>query len=244
MSAFDFDPTLRWMFCMTHPDDEISICAFLRRLILNGNEVFVSWTHSKPIREQEARAVARLLGLCQDHLRFFGGTDGHVCEEIPQLLPEFAAWVREAKPDRICCGAFEQGHIDHDATNFLVSHCFRGPIFEIPFYHTYTTRLQTLNRFSDPRGEEILPLDEEDREFKLRVAKSYPSQNIWKILVWYEMSQNLRGRRQLLMKTERMRLQTHFNYRQPNHPPRLARRVRHCETWRRWKAAMRAASRS
>ena len=228
---------------MTHPDDEISICAFIRQLVLNGNDVFMSWTHSKPVREKEARAVAALLGICQDRLRFFNATDGSVCEEIPELLPQFSAWVREARPDRICCGAFEQGHIDHDATNYLVSHSFSGPIFEIPFYHTYTTRLQTLNRFSDPRGEEIHPLDEDDREFKLKVAKSYPSQNIWKILVWYEMSQNLRGRRQMLMKSERMRLQTHFNYRQPNHPPRIASKVRRCETWRRWKAAMRVASR-
>jgi LmbE family N-acetylglucosaminyl deacetylase len=243
LSAFDLDPNLRWLFCMTHPDDEISICAFVRRLVLNGNQVFISWTHSKPVREREARKVAKLLGVPQTHLRFFHATDGQVCHEIPELLSQFRSLVKEVGPDRICCGAFEQGHIDHDATNFLVSHSFDGPIYEIPFYHTYLTRLQILNRFSDGIGQEILPLTEPEQEFKLSVARSYPSQNIWRILLLYELSHKMLGRRKLLMKTERMRLQSHFNYRRPNHPPKLARRVKNCETWKRWKSAVRMAYR-
>ena len=231
------------MFCMTHPDDEISICAFIRRLVLNGNEVFISWTHSKPVREKEGRKVATLLGVPQEHLRFFNATDGKVCDEIPDLLPRFKAWMDEVKPDRVCCGAFEQGHIDHDSTNFLVSESFKGPMFEIPFYHTYLTRLQTLNRFSDPRGEEILELNEEEQDFKRTIAKCYPSQNIWSVLLWYEISQNVRGRRMQLAKTERMRQQVHFNFRRPNHPPKLARRVKQSKTWKRWKSAIRAAYR-
>ncbi len=228
---------------MTHPDDEISICAFIRRLVLNGNTVFISWTHSKQVREEEGRAVADLLGVPQTNLRFFNATDGSVCDEITALLPLFKGWMDEAKPDRVCCGAFEQGHIDHDSTNYLVTHSFQGPVFEIPFYHTYLTRLQTLNRFSDPTGQEILELSEEEQDFKRLVAKSYPSQNIWSVLLWYEISQKVRGRKMMLAKTERMRLQTHFNYRRPNHPPKLARQVKRCATWKRWKSALRVACR-
>jgi LmbE family N-acetylglucosaminyl deacetylase len=73
---FDPDPTLRWAFCMTHPDDEISICAWIKWLAENGNDVFLSWTHSNPSREREARAAAALMGVPEDRLMFFDAPDG------------------------------------------------------------------------------------------------------------------------------------------------------------------------
>ena len=48
MTLFDADIGERWLFCMTHPDDEISICAWIRRLTDAGVDVFLSWTHSTP----------------------------------------------------------------------------------------------------------------------------------------------------------------------------------------------------
>jgi len=243
VKAFDSDPNLRWLFCMTHPDDEISICAWIRRLVRNGNEVYISWTHSNPIREREARAVALLLGVSQRNLFFHQATDASACDEIPLLLPRFRAMMDEVKPDRVACGAFEQGHIDHDTTNFLVNQTFDGPILEIPFYHTYLSRLQTLNRFSDPRSQEVLPLEMDERRMKTTIARQYPSQNIWSVLLWYEVWQKARLRPMQLTRTERMRFQTHTNFMRPNHPPRLRRRVGRCSTWRRWRAALREARR-
>ncbi|MEA2552601.1 MAG: hypothetical protein QOJ65_777, partial [Fimbriimonadaceae bacterium] len=158
MKAFDTNPKLRWLFCMTHPDDEISICAWIRHLTQQGNEVHISWTHSNPTREAEARAVSLLLGVPNKHLHFLHSTDGRIPEEMPILLRKFQNLMDEVRPDRVCCGAFEQGHLDHDATNFLVRHSFHGPIFEIPFYHTYLTRFQRLNRFAHPAGEEVRAL--------------------------------------------------------------------------------------
>lgn len=239
MRLFDPDPELRWLFCMTHPDDEISICAWIHRLARLGNDVYMSWTHSNPTREAEARAVAHLLGVPQSNLYFFAATDGSACMEIPELLPRFAKMMEEIKPHRVACGAFEQGHIDHDTTNFLVNHTFEGPVFEIPFYHTYLTRFQTLNRFSDPRGEEILELDMDERRLKTTIARQFPSQNIWSVLLWYEVWQKTRMRPMELTRTERMRIQTHQNFLRPNHPPRLALRVMRSEAWRRWRKALR-----
>jgi len=240
MRAFDPDPNLRWLFCMTHPDDEISICAWIRRLANEGNDVHISWTHSNQIREAEARAVALLLGVRSDRLHFLHGTDGRIPEEMPELLPKFQALMARVKPDRVCCGAFEQGHLDHDATNFLVSRSFEGPIFEIPFYHTYLTRFQRLNRFADPHGEEILPLDIDEQRFKTLIARQFPSQNIWSVLMWYELWHKARMKPMQLVQTERMRLQRHVNYRRPQLPPRLAARVKRSPSWRRWKVALRA----
>lgn len=234
MSVFDPDPSLRWAFCMTHPDDEISICAWIKWLVENGNPVFLSWTHGTPEREAEARASARLLGVPDHHLRIFDAPDADVVDHIGPLIPEFARWFDGVQPDRVCCGAFEQGHIDHDATNFIVNQAFRGPIFEIPFYHSYIVRLQRINRFADPRGEEIRVLTPEEQRFKKLIAKQFPSQNIWSVLMWYEVLQGTKLRRFELARTERMRLQTHRDFLTPNLPPRLIERVRRCPTWKRW----------
>jgi LmbE family N-acetylglucosaminyl deacetylase len=225
---------------MTHPDDEISICVWIRRLVRNGNPVYVSWTHNNETREREARAVALILGVPLQNLCFFGATDGSACEEIAQLLPEFRAMMDRLRPDRVVCGAFEQGHIDHDATNYLVNHSFEGPVLEVPFYHTYLRRLQTLNRFSDPRGQEILMLDPDERALKTMVARQFPSQNIWNVLLWYEVWQKARLRPMELAHTERIRIQTHFDFLRPNHPPAIAVRVMRSELWRKWRRAIKA----
>ena len=242
MRVFSMDPSLRWLICLTHPDDEISICVWIQRLVRNGNPVFLSWTHSNPIRENEGRNVARLLGVPQENLTFFGATDGSVCDEMSELLPKFREMIESVQPDRVCCGAFEQGHIDHDATNFLVNHAFSGPVLEIPFYHTYMTRLQKMNRFSDPRGEEVLHLEVDEQRLKKTIARQYPSQNIWSVLLWYEAWQQARLKPIVLAKTERMRFQTHFDFKTPNHPPVLARKLTGYKTWRRWRRALRKVS--
>ncbi len=236
---FDLDPNLRWAFAMTHPDDEISICAWIKRLVENGNPVFLSWTHSTPAREAEARTAASLIGVPQDHLEFFDAPDRGVANHIAEMLPRFKAWFDLTSPDRVCCGAFEQGHIDHDATNFIVNQAFKGPVFEIPFYHSYLVRLQRINRFADPRGEEIRDLSKEDQRFKKLIAKQYPSQNVWSVLLWYEVLQGSKLKRVELARTERMRLQTHKDFLQPALPDRLARRLQQCQEWHRWLAAVR-----
>src|ERR1044072_3969149 len=237
---FDLDPSLRWAFCMTHPDDEISICAWIKRLVDNGNEVFLSWTHSIPKREEEGRKAAALMGIQDENIRSFHAPDGDVVDHIAALIPQFAAWFREIQPDRVCCGAFEQGHLDHDSTNYIVNQCFSGPVLEVPFYYSYLVKAQRFNEFPDPRGQEIRVLDEEEQRFKKKIARQFPSQNIWTLLLLYEGLQTVRLRRKELISTERMRIQTHKDFLSPNLPPRLAARVRGCAKWKRWDAAIRA----
>lgn len=238
MKAFDLDSGLRWLFCLTHPDDEISICIWIRRLVKAGAEVHLCWTHSNDIREAEARAVAKILGVPDERLTFFRAVDGSICDELRDLLPKFKELMARVQPDRVACGAFEQGHIDHDATNWLVNHSFEGPIFEVPFYHTYTVRLQTMNRFADPSGQEVIHLDKEERKLKTKIAKLYRSQNIWSVLCWYELWQITRLRPAELRKRELMRLQTHQDFTVPNLPAPLKARVEASGPWRRWRTAV------
>jgi LmbE family N-acetylglucosaminyl deacetylase len=236
MKAFDADPSLRWLFCMTHPDDEISIVAWMRRLARTGAIVHVSWTHSNPVREAEARRVGALLGIPDRQLHFFGAPDGHVCDHLKQLEPEFRRLMEVAKPDRVVCGAFEQGHIDHDATNFLVHQTFSGPIFEVPFYHTYADKLMVVNRFATSPSGELLRTTKDEALFKRQVAAMYPSQRIKDILFWAERIRRVLGKEPLAA-TERLRLQTHKEFLVPNLPTRLAKRVVATKKWGHWERA-------
>jgi LmbE family N-acetylglucosaminyl deacetylase len=211
--AFDPDPKIRWLFCLTHPDDELSVAVWIRRCVQNGCEVWLSWTHATFIRQAEARAVARLLGVPPDRIVFHGATDGAVCDEMGALLPSFRAMMARVRPDRVVCGAFEQGHLDHDATHWLVTHTFRPT--------------------------------KPERAFKRLLARQYPSQNIWSVLLWYELvHQGVRLRPFRLAFSERLRPWGGGDYRRPAHAARLARRVRRSARWRRWLRAVRRAERA
>jgi hypothetical protein len=243
LNPFDFETKRRWLFCMTHPDDEISVCITIRRLVQAGHEVAMSWTHHTPIREVEARANAAFLGVPDGSLYFHGSTDGATCAELETLRPKFQTMMQTAQPDVVVCGAFEQGHLDHDATNWLVNRTFGGPVFEVPFYHTYagSPQFQRMNAFSDPAGQHVLNLTPEEQRLKLTVAKNFPSQNIWRVLLAFEVFQLLTFRRPQLRTRELMRPQTHQDFRTPNHPPHIAKRVQRSQRWKMWIASLDAA---
>lgn len=236
-----FDASVqRWLFAMTHPDDEIAIAAWIAELTSQGCEVWMSWTHHNSVREAEARRVAARLGVADERLFFHGATDGRVCEELRQLRTGFDAMIDRAQPDRVVAAAFEQGHLDHDATNWLVHQSFSGPVFEVPLYHPYLTRLPRMNRFADPAGEAIRWLDLAAQTLKKEIAKSYPSQRIWWNLIWADLRARVTGDGPLLT-SERMRLQPATDFTEVALPEPMASRVRNCEKWHRWLAAVQAA---
>lgn len=241
MNLFDFDPSLKWLFAMTHPDDELSVCGFIHRLAEAGAEVHLSWTHSNPEREAEGRRAAAMLGVAPDRLKFHGATDGRVAEEMPALLPRFRAHIESIRPDRVVCGAFEQGHVDHDATNWLVSRSFSGPVIEAPFYHTYVSAIQTINEFADPEGQQTLALSPSELEMKQRLSRLYESQRIGDLVIWFEVWQAVRLRPLGFWKREKLRLQTHRDYLVPNLPGRLKAAVLRSRRWERWLRAVEAA---
>lgn len=238
MLAFDPNPQ-RWLFAMTHPDDEISIVAWIATLVSEQSEVWLSWTHHTPEREAEARRVAERLGVPQEHLFFHGATDGAVCDEIARLRDPFKAMIDTVRPDRVVVGAFEQGHLDHDATNWLVNHVFDGPVLEVPFYYSYLTRIPRMNRFALVDGQEVRDLSEAERRLKIEIAKSYPSQAIWKNLLFAEARARLLGEGSLTT-TERMRIQAKTDFTQVALPEPLASRVRASAKWQRWLKSLQA----
>jgi hypothetical protein len=87
-------------------------------------------------------------------------------------------------------------------------------------------------------GEEVLVLNSQDRRLKMRAAKSYPSQNIGSLLRWYTVMGICKFSPPRLCQTERMRLQTHFDYSIPNLPDPLRTHVEASEKFRRFSASV------
>lgn len=240
MKLFDPDPNLRWLFAMTHPDDELAICGWIRRLTALGAQVTLSWSHNTPEREYEARQVAKLLHVADENLVFHQGPDRCLEQHMTELALSFRRMFQNVQPDRVVVGAFEQGHLDHDATNRVVQATYDGIILETPLYHSYCNPIPVINRFASSTGEELLELLPYEFELKRKAAQSYPSQSIWGNLVWYSLLQRIKGDREQIGAVERLRLQTHTDFRTPNLPPKLARRVERTGRWQRWCAALEA----
>jgi LmbE family N-acetylglucosaminyl deacetylase len=234
MRAFEVGQGERVLFAFTHPDDELAVAVFMRRLAQQGTEVRALWTHSTPVREAESRAAMREVGFAQETLTFFDAPDGNVIGSVRKLRDGVCRIVTDFKPTRVVTHAFEQGHIDHDATNLTVNLCYDGPVFEAPYYHTYLTRFPVLYKFSNPQGEEMTDLTEDERRLKKRMTRMYPSQTLRRNVIVYDLLHALTFRRPPLFVSERMRLQTHTDFLCPNHPEPLASRVRASETWQRW----------
>lgn len=241
MKLFDDSKDLRWLFCMTHPDDEIAIGAWMRRLVRNGNEVWSGWSVSNPERETESRAVMKnYIGIPQENLFFFYFPDGSTCDQLIRLTESWANAIERSAPDRVVVTAFECGHLDHDATNFAVYHAMQDklkrkiPILEVPLYHTYIDKIPILNRFTSPENEEVIKLTEEEQKFKKVLSRQYPSQRIASLLVYYHFWKWIQFKHPKLTSTERMRLQTHFDYMIPNLPEAVKQKVMKSEKWKRW----------
>lgn len=240
MNAFEINPNDRWLFAFTHPDDEISILSFVKRLTNSNAKVYAGWSVATETREQEARNVMQKIGVPQENLRFFQMPDKSACDHLPELTNLWKTYIEEIKPTKIAMGAFECGHIDHDSTHFAVTHA--APEihkFEIPWYHTYLTRLPVMHRFADSSNEHIINLTNEEWNEKKELSKMYPSQNIARLLLWYWLAGKF-GLRPGLQKVERMRELTHTNYETPNLPEPLKTKVMQCDTWKRWIAAIKS----
>ncbi len=239
MNAFEFSSGERALFVFTHPDDELVLAALIRRLVRSSTPIHVCWTHSTPIRERESREVFSLLGARGTDLTFFDAPDGRVLESIPILLPPMREKVASFAPTRMYVNAFEQGHIDHDATNLLVNLCFDGQVFEAPLYHSYLQKVPVLNRFSSTVGEQVIDLTDEEIALKKLLVSKYPSQTVRRNMALYSALRLLSLKKPKLYETERARLQTHKDFLKPSHSPKLSQKIEACATWRRWVGAVR-----
>lgn len=234
MRAFDPDPNLRWLFCMGHPDDEAAVGAWIHFLRSQGNEVGLCWTHSNATREAEGKAAAEILKVRPSDLFFLGFPDGEAIRHLEPLHEAHQDVIRTFRPDRIACVAFEQGHLDHDATNLSARAAFNGPVTEWPMYHAYLRRFQWCGRFADESGQETRAVLPDEREVKNRLLNAYPSQGFKRNVILFEALSRLLLNPAHLGTVERMRVCLAENYLSPNLPEPLRSKVAQCTKWQTW----------
>lgn len=238
MIAFDSDPSLRWLFVFAHPDDEVGIAAWMGRLQKAGNPVQAIWLHHTKRREFESREVCHnILGIPQPDLHFWGQPDGECVHHLFELQPRMKALIDNFRPDRVVTIAYEQGHLDHDASNLLVRASYDGVMLEFPMYQGYYRDFMHLGEFAQPEGRQELVLTASERNTKKLLPKLYTSQTMHRNLVAYGLLRLLMLSPVHLDRRELLRVAPKHDFREPFLPERIAAKVRQSKKWAQWREA-------
>jgi LmbE family N-acetylglucosaminyl deacetylase len=238
LSLFDFDAEQRWLFVFAHPDDEITVAATLRRLVQQGAAMRLLWLHSTPVRRAESLEAVALLGIPPADCQFLAFADGSFTKDLPNLISAIAKEAGSFGPGAIVTHAYENGHLDHDATSFAVSMAATCPVLEFPEYWPYTPRIRAIHRFADPTGEHVSALSHEEQRLKREMLKLYRTQTISRMLPLFELAARLAGRRPSFSGCERLRLTVAKNWLEPAVPARYAAQVLRSREWRTWVEAV------
>jgi LmbE family N-acetylglucosaminyl deacetylase len=190
------DKSAKYLFMFAHPDDEVFITGTMKQLLNQGAEVEAAWVTcgeyfgNTETRKREWAKVTALLGLKEESIHLLRLPDLGLVSMLNQAADIIADTVKSVRPDVIFSNAYEGGHPDHDAVNFLAYEaCYRAglnPILsEFPLYNASGSYLYChwrINGFPD-NGLPVLhnPLNESEIECKLRTIRSYPSQ--WMYMV-------------------------------------------------------------
>jgi len=225
----------QWGFVFPHPDDEISIIGWMSHLVQHGISVSALWMHSTPVREAESRAVMERVGATD--LTFLAAPDGHLADTLQEWEPHLQSWFACRAITHPVTVAFEQGHLDHDATNWLVNRNSCGPVREVPLYHPYSRKILRANAFAGQGISESRTLNSDEFQLRCSLLESYPSQRIGTILRTYRAVHRLFGNPDPF-RIERMRIQTWTKFDTPNHADPLRQEILQSQPWARWISAL------
>jgi LmbE family N-acetylglucosaminyl deacetylase len=136
-------------------------------------------------REAELASAMRVLGLDKERTRLLRLPSLGLLAQLRQGCERVAEVMNEIQPDIVFVNAYEGGHPDHDAVNFLAYAGVRGlnpkpGLLEFPLYNgTGPVRYSRwrINSFP-PAGPRVLynPLDSEDTRCKYGMMRAYFSQ--------------------------------------------------------------------
>jgi len=225
------EPRNRWGFVFPHPDDEIAIIGWMAWLVAQRISVSAIWMHSTSEREAESRAVMARTGITD--LTFLTAPDGKLIETWRTYKPPLAAWLASRSITHPVTVAFEQGHLDHDVTNWLVNRNSVSPVRELPLYHPYSRKILRANTFAGEGISESRALGSDEFELKRSLLRAYPSQRIGAILRTYRTVHRLLGNPDPF-RSEKMRIQTWTDFAAPNHTDPLRQEILNSERWARW----------
>lgn len=188
--------TDRFLFLFAHPDDDTFICGTMKMLLEAGAEVHAAWLTSGDyfgqgeLREAELARAMEILGLDELCIHLLRLPDLGLIYNMDEGIALVADLLGTLKPDSVFVTAFEGGHPDHDAVNYL---CYEGctragvqpRLFEFPLYNGTGPVRHWRWRINDfgPGGPETLysPLNEGAIDCKYRMMKTYSSQ--WMYMV-------------------------------------------------------------
>ncbi len=185
------------LFVFAHPDDESFICGAMRIALDAGSEVNGAWVTSGDFfgggkrREAALWEAMAILGLDQSRVHLLRVPDLGIVSEMPRAAELTAKLLDELKPNKIFVDAFEGGHPDHDAVNFLAYEAstragINPEIYEFPLYNGSGSFLHwkwRINRFP-PGGPPVLfvPLTEDAIQRKHRLMlHAYLSQWLYMV---------------------------------------------------------------
>jgi LmbE family N-acetylglucosaminyl deacetylase len=178
-----------------HPDDEVAgCCAAIGRARAQGSTVsvlflttgvpepqrFWPWERSRHAarvarRMQEARRACAALGAEIAHLSLVASRESkdHIGKGLELIRSEVSARGAGA----LWVPAYEGGHPDHDAANFMAS-MLRETIgvWEYSEYNFFENRVRSNEFFSATGGEIVLTLSNEEQQFKERLLAMYESE--------------------------------------------------------------------
>lgn len=191
----------RTLVLVAHPDDEIIGCGALLQRAREPMVIFA--TNGAPrdeywwkaygsrdayaeIRKTEAAVAMRLAGVREiKHLHDYDAESFHD-QELFHHLPEAVSLVSKIiggfRPDALLTLAYEGGHQDHDACNFIAAMAARLcklPAWEMPLYHRTADGHGAWQQFLTRDGDEITLIPSaREIEVKKEMIAVYKSQHL------------------------------------------------------------------
>ncbi len=186
----------KYLFLFAHPDDDVLISGTMKMLIDRGAEVHGAWLGSGDFlgqgqtRRAERAKAAKIMGLKKSQMHILEIPDTHMLRDLQQAATKVTDLFSKVKPDIVFVTAFEGGHPDHDAANFLAYEASRRTglspkLFEFPLYNGTGPFYHWWWKINDfpPGGPPALsiPLNRAAVDAKYRIMRTYSSQWMYMI---------------------------------------------------------------
>ncbi|HMK34149.1 MAG TPA: PIG-L family deacetylase [Desulfomonilaceae bacterium] len=134
------------LFLFAHPDDDVFVAGTMSMLVKAGHTVHAAWLTSgdargdPAMREAELCKAMRIVGVAESGIHLLRLPNRGLLGILPTAAEKVAKIVVQLNPERIFTTAYEGGHIDHDALNFLTRMAYqqtgsRAGLYEFPLYN-------------------------------------------------------------------------------------------------------------
>jgi LmbE family N-acetylglucosaminyl deacetylase len=186
------------LILVAHPDDEALGCGALLQRMRQPIVVFATdgaprsdffWkkfgsrADYAALRRTEAMQALALAGV--KNICFLAESAGSFCDQelflnLKAAVDALGAVVERESPEALLTLAYEGGHPDHDACNFITSVIasrFSLPAWEMPLYHRSVDGSPVHQRFVRESGaEQFLHATEKEAQVKRAMFQAYKSQ--------------------------------------------------------------------